>query len=172
MYIQTTIRNYNLFGKLRRDFRNRIIKDALQYGMRYWHAHILPRHFDNPQALEVRYPGVFRRRTAKYQRRKAREKGHTNLLVWSGETKRSVLGPPRISGSSKRVRIVLVHPAKRRRNKSGRWTSMPIKNIDEELTAFSRRDDIEISRALEGWLKMHLLPWVENLKGETLRLSA
>ncbi len=51
---------------------------------RYWHTELRPKHFTRAGAAEYGYQP----RTADYQRRKARQFGHQDPLVFTGESRR------------------------------------------------------------------------------------
>jgi len=131
---------------------NRILKRGLRVMLRRWHQKYLPRHFAEARVVTQRYPRVFRPRSAKYQARKRRQKGHGKLLVWSGETERAVRGGQRVGGTSTRAWLEVRWPSKTRQTRSGAYRSAPTKNIAAELTAISRMEDRELTKELERWV--------------------
>ena len=117
------------------------VKTALFNAGATWHAKDLPRHFDSWQAISARYPGVYKTRTAPYQRRKARIYGHVRLLEFSGTTRRAVTAAAAITGTSKRVRVTM--PGANRA-----LNFLPSKGYDPqaELTAINQAEAEALAR--------------------------
>lgn len=61
-------------------------REGFKKALQLWQRVFAPGHFD-PSA---RGKYGYRRRTAKYEARKKREKGHNVPLVWSGDSRRTV----------------------------------------------------------------------------------
>ena len=97
----------------------------------------------------ARYGNAFEPRSAKYQRRKTRAKGHTRVNEWSGETKAAVTGQRTIGGSSKRAWIRLTFPNKARRSAGGKWTAANLDKRKEELTAINEQEAGELKRVID-----------------------
>ena len=77
------------------------LKDILRDAVSMWHRDYLKFHFGTQSSVEARYPGIYKKRTAKYMRRKAAKYGHQNALQYSGRTKIEVSSFITISGTSK-----------------------------------------------------------------------
>jgi hypothetical protein len=77
------------------------LKEILRDAVSMWHRDYLKFHFGTPGSVESRYPGIYKKRTAKYMRRKAMKHGHQNALEYSGRTKIEVTSFISISGTSK-----------------------------------------------------------------------
>jgi len=84
----------------------RAVKPALQDAVKEWHHKFLRRHFF--ESATTRYG--YKARSAKYEQRKQRRKGHTRPLVWSGDMRRMLLRSITLSGTSKRARGKLMGP--------------------------------------------------------------
>lgn len=80
-----------------------ILKEAWAVVGEYWHKQFLPKHFTIAGAHEYGY----QKRTKKYERQKARKKGHHRPIVWSGETERQAKRWRDVRISSKGARVVL-----------------------------------------------------------------
>ncbi len=152
MYIKTVIIREGPLAskKATRKVRNQVVKRGLQWILEFWHEHFLPRHFGDPRTVESRYRGVFAKRSKRYQIRKAKKYGHTRLLEWSGEMKRSILSSFTVGGSSKKAWIALKYPLRRKKGKGG-FSSMPQAQIDKELTAISPSEDVELGEVFGEW---------------------
>lgn len=72
-------------------------KEGFAESVGYWHSEYLPGHFYRSAIAKYGYQP----RTAAYERRKQRVKGHRNPLHWSGLLKRSATTSIRISSTSK-----------------------------------------------------------------------
>lgn len=73
---------------------------------KHWHRRILPRHFE--PGARGRYG--YRPRKRLTQIKKARIKGHTRELEWSGDMKRMVLRQSVVSGTRYRARVRIKGP--------------------------------------------------------------
>jgi hypothetical protein len=66
------------------DYPSRYVKKAMLHGasraVRYWHSHMLPKHFREGAAQKYGY----QKRSAGYRKRKLKTRGHSKDLVWSG----------------------------------------------------------------------------------------
>ncbi|MCG8407561.1 MAG: hypothetical protein MI923_20380 [Phycisphaerales bacterium] len=123
---------------IRKEF-NRIKKSAYRHIGNYWHRFFLRKHFTRAGAKEYGYlprkgesgnpdPFNFKR---SYTGRKLKRFGHTNPLVFSGESMRRAM--VRIVRSTSRgARVVMKAPAFNFRNKHSNI------NMREELTRVSR----------------------------------
>ncbi len=59
---------------------------SLKEAIAFWHKQFLPMHFTEAASQRYHYAD----RTRKYEERKARVKGHSRPLVWSGDAERQV----------------------------------------------------------------------------------
>jgi len=146
----------------------RLMKRGLRIMLRWWHKRYLPRHFAAARVVTHRYPGVYAPRSPKYQARKRRVKGHSKLLVWSGETERAVLGRPRLGGTGTQAWIEVVFPNRAQKSRGGKWTSAPLGQTKRELTAVSRSEHRELVKRLEGWV----VKQIPKVKGTRRRRAA
>jgi len=86
---------------------NRAKKEAFKRVGRHWLKEFLPGHFKPGAAQRYGY----KKRTAKYTKRKRAMKGHTAPLVFTGALRRQVTSPTgqRVSATSKGVTVRLHH---------------------------------------------------------------
>jgi hypothetical protein len=75
------------------------VKSELQETISFWHSRYLREHFKTSAVSKYRYD----KRSANYQKRKARVKGHQKPLVWSGELEKKSKRAIRLGGTSKRA---------------------------------------------------------------------
>lgn len=108
--------NEELFAMLRggeRGLFREMVAEACAAGAELWFRQFLPRHFKADAA--ARYPGDYVPRTRAYQIRKAREKGHQNLMVWSGALQRTITSKFTLiqnrGRGQPRARVQLAHAA-------------------------------------------------------------
>lgn len=85
--------------------RNRVQRECFYEAGAFWHSRMLRHHFTR-QAFS-RYSAVYKRRKFKYEKRKLRMFGHTNPLVYSGESRRLALSIQDVRATSRGNRIVL-----------------------------------------------------------------
>ena len=122
----------------------KIVKQALSEAGGLWHRRYLPMHFHAGAGNRYKYAP----RTRKYLRRKQRLKGHRRPLEFSGDLKRELTRKATLSGTSKRVRVVM-DPG-RAWYATRKWTSrttMP--DMPTEITATTRREEQKIARVVE-----------------------
>lgn len=144
-------------GKVTRDHRvkarefREISKRAWQAAGEFWHAEILPRHFEPDAARVYRY----QRRSRSYEARKLRQVGHRRPLEFSGELRRTVARTRDVRTSGTRggaARIVLRGP---------RYLYAYRKDLKQpdkaaELKAVSYRDARDLARVLDERLTAEL----------------
>jgi len=83
-----------------------MLKEAWERAGRHWHRYILRKHFQRGAYAEYNYQP----RTTKYEKRKARVKGHRRPLVWSGQAEREAHRTLDLRVTSKGAKIVLHVP--------------------------------------------------------------
>lgn len=131
------------FGKeLRRMTKQSWQEVGVEYRRRY-----LPKRFTTHGALELGY----KQRSQKYQARKRRLLGHNDPLVWSRETRNSVLSGSDVRPTSGGVRIPLKGSRKLNRNN-------PKSNIQMhmEIRRVSRREAVALAKKYDGTLDSQL----------------
>lgn len=164
IYIQQRIRRRHVTPATWNELSN----DAWAQVAAYWHAKVLPKHFEVGAYREYRYQA----RTRKHEARKERKFGHRRPLVYSGALERQVLRAREvrtIGGAGSRSRatgairgggatIKVQGPAYLRPNRAtGR---MP--DFRAEIAAFSSRDKkamaVELNKALQAGLRAARFP--------------
>lgn len=106
---------------------------------RYWHTQFRPKHFTRAGAQEYGYA----KRTAAYQRRKAKAKHHQDPLVFSGESRRRTRAGrivPFAASTKVGVRVRMTAPTLSYRRNS----SAP--DLREEMTTISDAEGLVLSR--------------------------
>lgn len=136
--VQTALTDAAVPGVLQRELR-RLTRAALEASGRTWHGTMRPWHF-RPEAF-ARYPDVYRPRTAKYQARKRKRRGHNDPLVWSGQTQARSLQLV-LRSTSQRVTVTL--PGTRKLN---RYNPHSRVRPAEELRAVGRGERRPLIRA-------------------------
>ena len=163
--MRTVIERTGLFANrtvTKREY-NRRIKYSMRRGLHFWRRTFLQNHFRSPAAVEAQYPGVYTKRSVNYQRRKAREKGTTDLNKWSGTTERMArFGPVTSGGSSTRAWIRLRVPNYATQTKRGKWSSRPADQLKKELTTVSASETKRINRFVRADL-------IKNLKAVSVK---
>ena len=140
---------------LRPNARRALLKTAY-HDLGVWvHDTLMAKHFTQEGAAEYGY----RRRSARYAKRKRAKFGHNLPLVYSGETRSRVMAPvgqwSRVSATSRGVTLTFSVP---RLNYRGGHA---------ELTAVSRRDLRAMRRHVIDYIEEKIASWTE-----TFRLSA
>ena len=137
------------------------IAEALHEVGVHWHRHLLKRHFVRQAFL--RYGGVYRPRTARYEQRKFRKYGHKDPLVWTGTLRRTLLSSAYIRATSKSLRVRMQGPKwlkgfMRFRGRAGTGPDMlkEVKAISrQEAEGFARM----IGKRVKGrWARMGGVP--------------
>lgn len=82
-----------------------VVRKLLRESMERHRDVKLPRHFDRNADTAPGGAYGYAKRTAKYQRRKAKRKGHQKPLVLSGRLKDHVLAQSRITATATRTRL-------------------------------------------------------------------
>jgi len=80
-----------------------VFKKAYEDTARYWHKHMLPKHFTRAGAIEYGYT----KRTEKYMKRKAKKWGHQDPLVYSGNLRDRAKLTRDIRANSKQGKVVM-----------------------------------------------------------------
>lgn len=135
---------------LKRSAVNQLLKLGMYHVAKYWHSHILPKHFTASGAAEYRY----RKRKAKYQQRKKRQVGHNKPLTYKGTLERRLRASSgvRISATSRKATLTLG---------AGRAT---YRQRDKELTAVSSRDVAAMSHHLVEFLHDRINKWTRTVR--------
>lgn len=84
----------------------RDIADAAVEVGKIWFRHTLPEHFETSAVNKYGYQP----RTAKYMKRKARQKGHQRPLTWSGEMRTEILSYERVDRTRHGAAVKLYGP--------------------------------------------------------------
>ena len=129
-----------------------LIKSAWMAVGETWHKQILPKHFTPAGAKEYRY----KKRTAKYQRRKLRKFGHQDPLVFTGRLRSEVSYRYRViatagRGTKGKVKVRLYGP----RYLFAYHKGLQVDKADE-LTRLSRADVRKLGRAMDAILKKEI----------------
>jgi len=128
-----------------------IVKEALQEAGASWHMNELPRHFRVGAGSRYGYQP----RTRKYQSYKRFKRGHQRPLEFTGDLKREVTRRAAISGTSKRVRVVMdtgrAWYATRNWKTRGTMPDMPT-----ELTATTKAEEKRVARIAERLIERKL----------------
>lgn len=117
------------------------VKEALQRTVLEWWRRYMPGHFRN----EAKGKYSYQPRTAAYEKRKARQKGHRRPLVWSGLAERQAKRYAKTSGTSKRATLSMDLPGYFYKYlKTG-------KQVDKnrELTETTEREAQELAEVLD-----------------------
>ena len=122
---------------MRKEFRT-VLKSAYHSVGTLWHARMRPKHFTPAGAQEYRYT----RRWGEYTRRKERQHGHRNPLMFTGQS-RLFTRLRDVRATSKGVRVVM--------RAGNLLLRPPDSDIDkaDELTRISRADEREMARAFQ-----------------------
>jgi hypothetical protein len=122
----------------------KIVKEALQDAGGLWHRRYLPMHFQPGAGNKYKYQP----RTRAYLRHKQKRKGHRRPLEFSGDLKRELTRKAALSGSSKRVRVVMdTGPAWYATRKWVTRTSMP--DMPSEITQTTNAEVKKLARIAE-----------------------
>ena len=122
-----------------------IIQQSISEGLHEWYRLKLPGHFKH-SAMRL-YPGDYRPRDKKYSRKKGKQKGHQDPMVWTGEMRDMFLNGKPVTigtGSRSKARGTIKFPFVRKANfwlgtqKRANSTRGP--NFHDELTAFNQAD--------------------------------
>ena len=157
--IRTIIEREGLFANRTATKRhyNRRLKYSMRRGLHFWRRTFLRKHFRSPAFVEAEYPGVYSKRSAGYQRRKAKEKGTTNLISWSGTTERMArFGPVTTGGTSTKAWVRLRVPTNVQKSSRGRYTTRPTDWVKTELTAVSISETRRVNRFVRADLIKNL----------------
>jgi hypothetical protein len=100
-----TIRYRGTIHRGNRSRINDILRDEYAEMGTWWWRNYRPKHFTRAGAIEYGYTP----RTARYETRKRRKFGHTNPLVWTGESKAASQNA-RIQATAKNVKVVMQMP--------------------------------------------------------------
>lgn len=84
---------------------NKMMRVLLMEAMQEHRYNALPSHFERNSKTAPGGEYGYSKRTAKYQKRKARMKGHQIPLVFSGRLKSEIVGNVKITATSKRSRL-------------------------------------------------------------------
>jgi hypothetical protein len=119
----------------------KIVKQGLQeVGETYIQQKYLGRHFT---AAGFKLYG-YKNRTATYNRRKQRQKGHRHPYVWSGETRRRALQQNTLKATATRVKVQF----------PGSQAAGVLKrqgyNVKRDLTMVNKRELAEVAKAHEA----------------------
>jgi len=95
LYAELLVEN-NLLELLSQRGRNRVVKEALRHGLKYWHEEILPKHFSSGNYL--RYPGAITMKKKDYA-------SNDTALVWTGKFRDRILGQQKIRATAKSASI-------------------------------------------------------------------
>jgi len=122
------------------------VKATLQTAVYYWHRKFLGKHFRAGAAARYGY----KPRSPKYIRRKKNKKHHSQPLVWSGDTRKSVRTSIRVGGTSKQATgrmvapwYIKMVPQKRNAPALGDEIARVAPVEMEEINAFMARDFAE-----------------------------
>ena len=127
-----------------------IVKEALQDMGALWHRRYLPQHFRPGAASKYGYQP----RSAAYMKRKASRKRHQRPLEFSGDYKREVSRKAVLSGTSKRVRVVMdVGPAW---YATRTWKTRRAPDIPAETTATTPTEVKRLARIGEQFTERKL----------------
>lgn len=119
----------------RREYQD-MVRTALHAMGIHWHSHFLAKHFTFAGGMEYGYT----KRTAEYEKRKARTKGHRQPLVWSGRSKERATSLREVRATFRKAEIVLHAPALNFRNRHSQV------NMIEEIRAVSDAEVAELER--------------------------
>ena len=129
----------------------KILKEALQDAGGLWHRRYLPLHFHAGAGNKYKY----KPRTRPYLRRKQKQQGHRRPLEFSGDLKRELTRKAALSGSSKRVRVVMdtgrAWYATRNWKTRGTMPDMPT-----EITATTNAEVKKLARIVEAVVERKL----------------
>lgn len=117
------------------------VKATLQDAVRYWHRKYIKRHFRSGAAERYGY----KKRSAKYVRRKLRAKHHSSPLVWTGRTRDSVSSHIRVSGTAKQATGRMVAPWYIKMVPSTR--NAP--NLGDEIARTTEQEERDVRRYME-----------------------
>ena len=123
-------------------------KIAYAEAAEYWHRRLLPKHFTT--GAEERYG--YQPRTEGYKYRKARAKGHTRPLVWSGETRRMVMRSASISTTAKGATVKMRGPKYLYAYHKNRWEP----HKAEELTFTTKGEIHRMGQLVDRKVTRHL----------------
>ena len=115
-------------------------REAYREAGRWWHTKFKFRHFNKRWGKAYGYQP----RTREYNRRKRKEKGHTEPLVWSGDTKREAMSKQRViskRGGWAQI-IINARGLNRRRNASA-------PNLRQEMETVLPVEIHEMARRME-----------------------
>ena len=133
---EMTYLNHPENSLLKRD-RNKASKLAGQDTLRYWHANLLPRHFE--QGGEQKYK--YQRRTPAYRFHKRQETGGTSPIIWSGDTRAMMMGtPPSPTGTANSARLRLVGPRYISIRRKGEQTAGASPDLVKEISTINQPD--------------------------------
>lgn len=83
----------------------KVMRFAFRNRMEFFRDELLPTHFEVNELTRPGGPYGFARRTAKWQKKKAKVKGHQKPLVYSGNLKASVMSNSTITATQHRGRF-------------------------------------------------------------------
>lgn len=137
------------------------LKEELHELARIWHGTsksggkgFLQFHFDTLSKVQARYPGAYKKRTAKYMRRKAAEQKHQRMLVWSGHMERELKSHVRVVGPARHVRAIMSGSNRALNFSGGRGGKYP--NMREEVTAINAEEAAILAQILDLNLETHM----------------
>lgn len=130
MKLKTQITYINSPEVIKKNFKD-YLKESLTLAVFEWQEKIIPKHFTWQGAYEYGY----KQRTEKYRKRKSRQKGQTNPLVWTGNTRQTLTTRVAVTSMSKSASGKIIAPWY---IKAGSGKGKP--NMLQELESTSEKD--------------------------------
>ena len=145
----------------RKAVMSKAIRGALKRAISLWRKMKLKGHFE--ASAFSRYPGAYKKRTAKYNKRK----GHNRPMVKTGEFRKAMLSAePHIPKKIKRKVSVPFRPTPRAISLHG---PASFHNFPRSITAFNRRDKKDFARWIERALKKLVTKLIHRSGARTVK---